>query len=100
MIIKKAAVAGTMESSDIFITVEPTATEGIQIYLKSPVIKQFGEEIRGVIETTLKKMDIDNAVIRAIDKGALNCTVEARVACAVMRATETEYNIWEVTSVE
>lgn len=100
MIIKKTAVAGTMESSDIFVTIEPTEKKGIEIYLKSPVIKQFGEEITELIKKTLQKMKVENAIVRAIDKGALNCTVEARVACAVMRATEAEYNIWEVTSGE
>ena len=96
MKIGNVGVAGTMESSDIHITVEPSEVGGIRIYLKSPVIQQFGEEIERVINLTLKRMDIENATVRAIDKGALNCTIEARVACAVMRATGQHFNIWEV----
>lgn len=98
MIIEKAGTAGTMESSDIHVTVEPSDEPGIQIHLKSPVEQQFGDEIRDVITGTLNRMKIENAIVRAIDKGALNCTIEARVVCAAMRATEGDFNIWEVTS--
>ena len=98
MKIEKTGSAGTMESSDIHITVEPNDETGIQIFLKSPVIQQFGEEIETVISETLSRMEIENVIVRAIDKGALNCTIEARVASAVMRATNASYNIWEVVS--
>lgn len=96
MTIKQSASAGTMESCDIYITVEPTVEPEIQIYLKSPVIQQFGDEIRQVIRTTLRQMDINSAIIYAVDKGALNCTIVARVTCAVMRATDEKYTAWGV----
>lgn len=95
MKIKKIATAGTMESSDIHITIEPSEESGIKIYLKSPVIQQFGDEIKEIIKETVKKLEVKNATIRAIDKGALNCTIEARVICALMRAMETETIMWE-----
>ena len=45
MKILKSAVAGTMESSDIMITIEP-AVSGISIDLTSTVEQQFGRKIR------------------------------------------------------
>ena len=45
MKIERAAVAGTLESSDAQITVEP-GTEGIELTIESSVIHQFGKQIR------------------------------------------------------
>jgi citrate lyase subunit gamma (acyl carrier protein) len=85
MEIKQTALAGTMESSDIMITIEP-ATGGIAIDLKSPVEKQYGAAIRAVIQETLAELGIAAAKITAIDKGALDCAIRARVKTAVYRA--------------
>ena len=49
MEIKNTAMAGTLESSDISITIEAN-DNGIEINLKSSVEKQFGKQIRRVIE--------------------------------------------------
>ena len=45
MEILKTAVAGTLESSDCMVTVEP-GTDGIELDLDSTVIRQFGKQIR------------------------------------------------------
>ena len=87
MEIKQSSIAGTMESSDIMITVEPPDKDGIEIDLKSTVEKQYGRQIRAVIEETLHKLGVDNAKIIAVDKGAMDCAVRARVCAAVCRAT-------------
>lgn len=97
MVMLQTGYAGTMESSDIHITIEPSEDSGIQVYLKSPVISQFGDEINNVIIETLRKVGIKNAVVRAVDMGALNCTIEARTFSAAMRATGKEMAIWEVS---
>ena len=55
MDIKKSAVVGTLESSDIMITVNPSTAGRIDIHLESSVEKQFGHQIRRVIEETLKQ---------------------------------------------
>ena len=39
---------------------------------------------------------VENAVITAVDKGALDCTVRARVATALTRAAESHDYTWEV----
>lgn len=72
--------AGTMESNDIMITVEPSDEGGVQVELTSSVYQQFGKQIIAVIRETVAGYGVENAVITAVDKGALDCTVRARVA--------------------
>ncbi|MDO5061639.1 MAG: citrate lyase acyl carrier protein [Peptostreptococcaceae bacterium] len=91
MEIKKLAVAGTLESSDAQVTIEPNAT-GIEFSLESSVINQYGRQIKAVVLDTLKNLDVQNASIRVVDKGALDCTIKARVECAVHRAAEQNKN--------
>jgi citrate lyase subunit gamma (acyl carrier protein) len=85
MDIVKPSVAGTLESSDIMITVEPGG-QGIEIDLQSIVEKQFGAEIRRAIRETLSELSVEHARISAVDKGALDCTIRARTKTAVYRA--------------
>jgi citrate lyase subunit gamma (acyl carrier protein) len=85
MDIIKGGVAGTMESSDIMITIEPGAA-GIEIDLQSVVEKQFGGEIRRAILETLAELSVKDARISAVDKGALDCTIRARTKTAVFRS--------------
>ncbi len=93
MEIKKTAVAGTMESSDIMITISPSEGPGIRIDLNSTVGKQFGTQICESIESTLNDLGIVNADVKAIDRGALDCAIKARVSAAAFRACEsTEYS--------
>ena len=72
MEIKKAATAGTLESSDCMVTVEPGEGK-IDFSLESSVIHQYGNQLRKVALETLKDLDIDNVRITIVDKGALDC---------------------------
>jgi len=93
MQIKRTAVAGTMESSDIMITLE--ASDGaIEIDLSSGVEKQFGDAIREVIRGTLIELGVTRAKVTAVDKGALDCAIRARVRTAACRASGEPYP-WE-----
>ena len=85
MEIKKAATAGTLESSDCMVTVEPGEGK-VYFSLESSVINQFGNQIRKVALETLERLDIDNVRLTIVDKGALDCTIKARVECAVFRS--------------
>ena len=96
MIVKKAAVSGTMESSDIMVTVAPNEGGGIEIDLNSTVEKQFGEAIRAAIAETLEALGIQNARVTAVDKGALDCVIRARVKASAFRACERDDYVWEV----
>jgi citrate lyase subunit gamma (acyl carrier protein) len=93
MEILQTSVAGTLESSDIMITLEP-APSGIHIELKSVVEKQFGKEILQVIHQTLSDLQVKAAKITAVDKGALDCTIEARLKTAVYRAAGAGNYVW------
>jgi citrate lyase subunit gamma (acyl carrier protein) len=93
MEIIQTSVAGTLESSDIMITVEP-APSGLQIELKSIVEKQFGREILRVIHRTLSDLRVKAAKVTVVDKGALDCTIEARLKTAVYRAAGAGNYAW------
>lgn len=98
MELKKAAMAGTVESSDAQITVEP-GTNGIELNIESSVIQQYGRQIKAVVLETLKKLDVKNAKVSVVDKGALDCTLKARVEGAVFRSINDDPgtpNPWEV----
>lgn len=94
MEIKTSGTAGTLESSDIMIAIERNDDEKTAITLKSSVEKQFGDQIRQVIADTLSELGICNAKVTATDKGALDCTIRARVLTAVHRACENEDYKW------
>ena len=92
MELKKAATAGTLESSDRMVTVEP-GEGGIDFTLDSSVINQFGNQIRKVTLDTLKNLGVDNVSIHIVDKGALDCTLKARIEGAVYRAVDQYENL-------
>lgn len=83
----KNAVAGTLESGDIMIQIAQAETKGLHIDLDSTVAAQFGRQIRKVIEETLTGFGLEDADVKAVDKGARDCTIRARVTAAAVRAT-------------
>lgn len=94
MKIVKAAQAGTVESSDIVVKIEPNET-GVEIELTSSVFQQYGTQIEAVIRETLKELGVENARVVAVDKGALDCTVRARTQAAVFRAADSTDYPWK-----
>lgn len=85
MKIQKPAKAGTMESNDIYIMVQPNDEGGIILNLESIVMTQFGNQIKKVILETLEELGIEDAVVTAKDRGALDYTIRARIETAVKR---------------
>ena len=80
MIIEKSAVAGTLESSDAQVTVEP-APGGIELEITSSVMNQYGRQIKATVLETLERLDVKSAL-------------KARVECAVFRSCDkSEKNI-------
>ena len=72
MEIKKSAVVGTLESSDIMITLNPSDAG---------------------------RLGIQSAQVVAVDKGALDCTIQARTITVAHRAADlSEYNWKEIDS--
>ena len=83
--IKQPAQAGTLESNDVVVMVAP-ASDGIGIELSSIVIEQFGEQIKAVVAEVLKQQGITEALVKVNDRGALDCTIKARVLAALARS--------------
>jgi len=94
MDIKTIAMAGTLESSDVSIIVEPNKGGGILLEIDSLVDKQFGDQIKEVINKTLDELKVKNAIIKVKDKGALDCVIKARLQAAVLRATQSKTFNW------
>lgn len=88
------ASAGTLESSDIQIIIEPNDNNGIVIELESVVKSQFGEQIENVIKETLNELNIDNAKIFANDKGAIDAVIKSRVQTAAYRSAKSSDYKW------
>ena len=86
MEICKTAAAGTLESSDCLVTVEPG--NGISLELSSSVMNQYGRQIKVTVLETLQRLGVENAAVTVVDKGALDCTLKARVECAVFRSCD------------
>lgn len=94
MKIEKPAIAGTLESSDCQVTIEPWPGE-IKFELSSAVINQYGNQIRKVALETLKNLEVQEAKVTVVDKGALDCTIKARIEGAVFRSLgQTENLPW------
>lgn len=82
----KNASAGTMESSDAFVTIEPAAAN--QINIESAVEAQFGESIRKSAEEVMAEYQVSGAKLTIKDQGALDCVIRARVETAIRRGME------------
>ena len=84
MSIEKYAFAGTMESSDAYVEIEP-CDNGVNIEIESVVKKQFGEKIEKAVSEVLSEQGVENACVRVKDRGALECVIRARVETAILR---------------
>lgn len=85
MQITKDAVAGTLESNDVLVRV--SVAEDLQVDLTSSVMAQFGDQIRALADETLQRLGVQAGRIIIDDKGALDCTLRARIEAAVARGT-------------
>ena len=84
MEILKSASAGTMESSDVYVEIAP-GNGKLEIALESVVAQQFGDAIQAVVLEVLQEQQVDNANVRIVDRGALECVIRARVETAALR---------------
>ena len=92
MELKKPAMAGTTESSDVMITLRPNPGKGIEIDLTSDVKTMFGDAIEATVREVLKEFDVTDAWVGVVDKGALDFAIRARMQCAICRAAEISYD--------
>ena len=86
MNIVKSSTAGTMQSSDLMVSVEPA--ERLEVQIESTVKKQFEHLIRERIHAVLGRHAVTRALVKVTDRGALDYAIEARVETALRRAAE------------
>lgn len=84
MKIQRKGQAGTIQSSDLMVIVEPA--DGLVIEIESTVKKQFEHLIRAKLEQVLAKHGAEGARISVNDRGALDYAIEARLETALRRA--------------
>lgn len=83
MQLKHPAVAGTLESSDVQVTIHPNQGGGVEIHIESIVKAQFGEAILETVEETLRTFGVAEAAVKIIDKGARDWVIRSRVQAAI-----------------
>jgi citrate lyase subunit gamma (acyl carrier protein) len=86
MKIKKKAQAGTMQSSDLMVFVEPA--DELTVEIESTVKKQFEHLIRARIDEVLLCHGVTSGNIRVTDRGALDYAIAARLEAALHRSGE------------
>ena len=84
--IVKKAWAGTLESSDAYVEVEPA--EALEIELQSVVLAQFGDAIEQAVRAVLAECGVEKVRVKVMDRGALECVIRARVETALLRGRE------------
>jgi citrate lyase subunit gamma (acyl carrier protein) len=84
MKITTRATAGTMQSSDLVVQIEPA--HDLVIEIESTVKKQFEHLIRAQIERTLARHGVTCGHVKVSDRGALDYAIDARVEAALRRA--------------
>jgi citrate lyase subunit gamma (acyl carrier protein) len=83
MEIVRASSAGTLESSDVYVEISPGP--GIELDLSSAEMEQFGDSIKTTMMALVRRMGVRNVHIRAHDRGALDCVIQARLKTALLR---------------
>ncbi len=94
MKIINSAHAGTLESSDIYIQINPFKEDKIELELESSVEELYGDAIKELIIKTLEDMNVSFVHVKAQDKGAMDLVIKARLQAAVLRACESD-PVWE-----
>lgn len=86
MRIERKAQAGTMQSSDLMVALEPADTLVVEI--ESTVKQQFDHLIRAVVDEVLARHGVTAGRVRLTDRGALDYAIQARLETALARAAE------------
>lgn len=92
MNICQTSIAGTLESSDVMVTIRPNPNNKLSIQIQSIVLTQFGEEIQKTVKEVLDSFQITSAIVELNDRGAIDCVIRARVQTAVCRALGVSFN--------
>ena len=81
--------AGTLESSDVYVEIGP-GDGRVALSLESVVLLQFEDAIRQSVLDVLRREGVEDAELRIVDRGALDCVLKARVETAIRRGEVAE----------
>jgi len=82
-----ASQAGSFESSDMIVLIEPMPeNSGRKIELESTVMYQYGDSIKAMITEMLDQYQISDIHLIAKDKGAIEPVIRARIETAIRRS--------------
>lgn len=95
MELMRTGKAGTLESSDVLISVRTNPENRIDIKLKSIVEKRFGRHIEQLVRDILIEMQVGSAIVDVDDRSALDCVIRARLETALYRAAGIQKYHWE-----
>ncbi len=76
--------------SDCFVEFEATGSGGIQLEINSKVDAYYGASNRKLIHNLLRFFEIENAIVRIEDGGALEFVMAARVEAAIKKVLKIE----------
>ena len=82
------AAAGTLESSDCCVTVEPA--EGLSLEYTGANSVIFRERTERLAAEILEKNGVSGAKVAIQDQGAIEITIKARLETALLRAARPE----------
>lgn len=81
----QAGRKGPTVRSDCWVEILPADTGGIEIELQSKVESMYGEATRKLVRDELVALEVDHALVKIEDGGALPFVIAARVETAVRR---------------
>ncbi len=82
-----ASQAGTFESSDLIVLIEPgEKNTGRKIEIESIVMLQFGDNLKAIVSRMLDQYELTDIHLIIKDKGALEPVVLARLETAILRS--------------
>jgi citrate lyase subunit gamma (acyl carrier protein) len=84
----RSGAAGTLESNDALVTVQEGL--GVSVEIDSIVDAFFHEQIDAAVRGELARLNVKDISVTVQDKGALDCTLRARVRTAVRRMEESK----------
>lgn len=90
MEITRSAIAGTLESSDAAVSVEPRAAgaePALELIVESSDAR-FAGRVREAALEALSSLGVKRARVVIRDRSALDCAIRARVLAACLRAAE------------
>jgi citrate lyase subunit gamma (acyl carrier protein) len=86
---KHPSQAGTFESSDVIVLIEPLEIgSGRKIEIESIVKLQYGDNLKTVVNEILDQYELTDIHIILKDKGALEPVVKARLETAILRSID------------